>query len=500
MTTVTESTPTSKRLVRRLDERVTEWLAPPRRPGPASVRAVLGAVAPDTERVYVTGPRPGGGVAGFRQWATPTDGLLPGWRVHERGHYLEGEHPVLRFVRPDGRRLEVLRAAVYFGEGDYRPAVAAAAWDLLRRELAADFPHVRLLSSPSATGRELMLHSFPRDTEWPTLPDDLQQWIRATSGQGRIEICEPRARRLAELVEYDGRLMYGALCWGLPGRGGRHVRTDDYLGQVRARYYAHAMVPRDWDTRCACGAPGHRGIGLLPYAPPDDTGWYYPARPGHAFAGWWDGAEIHVALRHGWQFRFHTALVFDPYTGRGPLDDWSQRLIATRRRIDLYRPHGGDQGVVAELAARAVRSILLHAIGGLHGTAQRTTHAVPIAEAATVPADARDLRVEGDRLVWAEYGGSGWPELSHPEWSAAIWARARARLLEGPAFRANGGRTGALHVPALHVIAFRTDAIYLAADPHWPDDGRPGRLRHVHTIPGPIDRPTTHTELLEATQ
>lgn len=488
METITH-TPASRRVFRKLAPRSTVFVEPTAGGRRHVGELLAGLEGGGGERVYLVGPLPGaGGIHGLRAWASGP--YPPGWAESERGHYLEGEHPALRFTRPDGGALELLRAAAYFGEGRYSAATARAAWELLEAELQRDWRTLNLLSSPSATGREALLQSLPRGSSWPTLPLELQSLIRRTSGQGRIQLVDGRPATIPQLVAYDGRLMYAALCWGLPGAG-EHRRTTEYLGHTRARYYATAGVPRDWARACACGAPGHEGLGLLGYADASQTGWEYPAEPGRTFSGWWDGAEVAIALAHGWAFRFHTALVFNPYTGRGPLDTWAQRLVAVRERLAMLTRGAAGEETPAMLAFNAVRAILLHAIGALHGAPHKATRSLPIEQAGDVPADARDLRVEHDRIVWAEYGGAGWPELSHPEWSAAIWARARARLLHGPL------ETGALHVPAGDVLAFRTDALYLASDPAWADDGRPGRLRRRAVIAGPLARPGSHAELLE---
>lgn len=488
----TLATHQAKRTVRKFTERTTDFLELGGRAA-RTLGGVLDELAPNTERVYLVGPRPGpGGIDGVRRWAGE---LGPGWHEHERGHYLEGEHPVVRVTHDDGRNVEVLRAAVYFGDGDYTGELAAAAWSLLRDELGRHFPRATLLSSPAATGRELFLQSIPRGTVWPTMPDELQSLVRRTSGQGRIELLAPRAPTVGELVEYDGRLMYAALCRELPGGPVEHRVCREYLGQQRARYFGRVRVPRDWDERCRCGAPGHAGIGLLAYAPPDKRdGWEYPSEPGRSWQGWHDGAELHVALAHGWDFAPASAIVFGGYRGAGPLDGWARRLLAARESLEL-RARGRDElARAAELASIGVRSIILHAIGGFHGAAHRVTRSVSIDEADKVPVDARDLRVESDRLVWAEHTGPGWPELAHPEWSSAIWARARARLLDGPA--GDGHRSGALNADAATVLGFRTDAVYLTRDPHWNDDGRPGRLRVQRRRSGPFPWPTSHAALL----
>lgn len=490
------TTLSASRTFRKLTERATAFVG--LEAGDVAAAATVLARTPvAADRVYLVGPRPGpGGIDGVRGWAA---GLPDGWAASSRGHYLEGEHPVLRVTRPDGRELEVLRAAVYFGEGDYNASQATGAWDLLRAELRRAFDDgAVLLSSPAATGRELYLRSIPRGVEVETLSDDLQHLIRATTGQGRIEVLEHEAAELPELVGYDGRMMYGALCGELPSGPAEHRRVTEYLGYTRARYSGVAQVPRDWRERCACGAPGHPDLGLLPYMESDRrAGWSYPSEPGRRFGGWWDGAEVRVALLHGWRVDFATAIVW-PHRQGDPLGGWARRLVAARARLAMMIRDSSSAVVhrPTELAGAGIRAILLHSVGAFHGAGHRVTRSVPLGAADDVPADARDLRVEGDSIVWADYTGAGWPALSHPEWSAAIWARARARLLHSP----TGDRhhpAGALAVDALEVVAFRTDAIYLARDPGWADDGAPGRLRRVLRRPGPLPAPSSHAGLLE---
>lgn len=488
------TTLTARRQARKFSPRATAFLEPTAR----ERREPLGllARAPDgADRVYLLGDR----LAARDGLAAWLERLPDGWREHPRGSYLEGEHPVMRLVRPDGRPLELLRAASWYGEGDYSASLAARAWELLEVALRDAFgADAALLSSPAATGRDLFRRSIPFGREWDTLPDELQSLIRATTGQGRIELL-PRSGELGELVGYDGRMMYAALCRELPHGSARHVRAREYLGYTRARYNATAQVPRDWAERCACGAPGHGGLGLLGWWDYDARGWEYPSEPGRVFSGWWDGAEIHVALAHGWRFEYHTAIVWERSDQRqGPLDGWARRLIGARNALlEVYGQ--GDGRAAAVLAGRAVRAIVLHAIGAFFAGARRVTQSAPLEHAAErVPADAADLRVEGDSIVWAATVPPAWPELCHPEWPAAIWARARARLLDGP--DGQGGRAGALHVPASSLVAFRTDAIYLDADPGWGDDGRPGRLRRTLKRAGPLPAPQNADELLEATR
>jgi len=485
--------PASRRIRRDLGHRPAGFLecSPAQERDIAAVLEVVGSV----QRLYLVGRRPGGvqggGTDGLRRWAAGT--LPPGWFESPRGHYLEGEHPILRYHGPHGL-LEVGRAAAWYGEGSYTAADALDAWRLLGAELDRDFPGCQLLGSPAATGRELFQRVIPFGKTWPTLARDHQDLVRAHAGQGRIELLDRAAPTVPALHVYDGRLFYAALCWGLPAGPAEHVRCDEYLGQRRARYLAQVTVPFDWDTACVCGAPGHPGIGVLPWWDDSDHHWRYPSEQRRSFTGWWDGAELWAAVAHGWDVRPSEALLFQEYAGAGPLDGWSHRLIACRQRLARF-----EQGPASVLAQRAIRNVILHAIGAFTGRTHRVTRSLPIDQADEVPAAARDLRVEADRIVWAEYQEATQPGLSHPEWSAAIWARARARLLDGPGVPEDRRRTGALKVPAGDVLAFRTDALYLTRDPGWRDDGHAGRLRLTRSIAGPSPTPRTAAELLAMT-
>lgn len=442
----------------------------------------------DLDRLYLVGDVPGVGVDGLRSWAMP-ERLPDGWE-HGR-HYLEMPNPVLRYVQ-GGREVEVLRVASWLGEADYTVKEAAQAMRLVRAELEARFDEGRMLSTPATTGRYLIGRTVPFSSGWPVLTDELQDLIRSTSGQGRIELL-PRSGELPGLYEYDGRLMYAALCWGLSGGAPVRDTADEYAGYTRGRYRVRFTVPGDWDERCdpKCGMPGHAGIGLLGVTD-DDDGWRFPSSPGETGETWCDGAELHVALAHGWKVEIRERLLWPDTPTRGPLDTWAERLVAARQAAE----EAAETPAVAALARNAVRAVILHGIGALHGRPHKVSRAVPIDHGDAVPLDVLDtVRPEGDWLLWTEGSDQAWPEMSHPEWSAAIWARARARLLSGPTGIA-AMRSGALHVWPQHVVAFRTDALYLDRDPCWPDDGKPGRYRLKRAVTDPVAAPQDWHELL----
>lgn len=449
---------------------------------PPDVAGLLDGLALSTDRVYLAGARPGGNTAEkVREWAL---GPLPaGWG--HGSHYLGGSAVVLRYQRPDGRSVEVAEASQWFGAGDYTADDAGAAWAMLGGIIGRLFRDGVLMSTPATTGRTLWSGSIPWGTEWPVLPIEIQTEIRDNFGQGRIEILtEPGRTELPALVGYDGRLMYAALSWGLAAGAHRvteGVEHDDYR---RGFYEMAVTVPAGWE-----------GPGLLP-ARGDDGGWCWPAEPGRTFTSWADGSEVMIARRHGWAMVPGRAITFaPPERGKGPLDSWAEKIAAARSVLLEHAKRGEPAGPVM-LAAAGLRSILLHGIGAFHGRPHRVTRSTTDRDVAAVEAGA-DLHREGESYVWTDDTGQAWPDMAHPEWSAAIWGRARARLLDAPT-RTPGHRVGMLHVARSTLIACRTDAIYLDHDPRWSahDDGIPGRFRRQTNVAGPMPAPHTHTELL----
>lgn len=449
---------TTRRQFRRFRERPTIFVATA-----PTITAQLGQLGDQVERAFLTGARPEDGTtAGAVRWA---GGELPeGWRHSERGHYLETDSPVFRFERTNGRPVELLRAASWFGDEPAEVEEYGAAWAQLGELVAATFgPAAKLLSTPSATGRHLFLMSIPEGKDWPVMSADLQELVRSTSGQGRIELTW-RGGELPALHTYDGRWSYAALCKGLPFGIPGYDRRSEFEGYRRARYRVAVTVPAGWDH-----------VGLLP-AHGERGSWRWPSEPGEYFDTWADGCEVGLALKHGWQVRIRERLLFAEHqgAGRGPLDTWADRLVRMRERAP------------GRLIRSAVRAMLLHTVGAFYGRPHRVTRAGDFTD---VPEDAANWRTAGDTHLWAEDRGQAWPIMAHPEWSAAIWARARARLLDAPTGHVR--RAGALHVPRSHVVGFRTDAIYLTERADWPDDGKVGRFRLTRSVDGPLPAPTS---------
>lgn len=447
-------------------------------------------------RVILAGPAPfdvSGGATkpeAVRAWALSE---VEGWTAGD--HYLVNpDLPLLRFKHTaTGDRVTVLRGAMWWGETDADGATCRAAWEGLERALDAvpAFKGAGLADTPATTGRALWLRTIPEGKSYPVLSDELRELLHATSGQGRVELLSERhpgrSGTAADFTVMDGRLMYAALTWGMPV-GEPVMWTGDELRRLDAREYERTMrgrgrwritatVPATWDH-----------VGML-MAPCSGTAkWCYPSRPGETFTTWADGSEVWAALAQGWQVETHEGMT---WAEGKPLDTWRDALVS------VWKQANASDAAPARLAAKAVRSLILFTIGAFATTAHPITKTVPLDQAGIVPAGA-EVRVVGDRLMWDEPGRlSAWSmETAHPEWSATVWARARARLLS--ARGVSGQPVGALHLERSRIVSFATDAIYLAGNaPDWADDGEPGRFRLKGTRPGLFAWPSTPAELHE---
>lgn len=462
----------TRRLWRRWAHRSTVFMA-----APARVLDVLGGLGDEVERVYLVGARPGAGTAaGLRSWVHGE--LPPGWAHDARGHYMESaSSPVLRYTRPGGARVEVHRAAGWFGEGTYSVADASDAYDATRALIEQRFDGATLVGTPATTGRVLFQQTIPRGHEFPVLSAELQELIRATAGQHRYgpsdDELAARGGTLPGLYEYDGRFMFAALAWGAPVGVPTRDTGDAFAGKARARYRVTFTVPREWSH-----------LGILGVKEGSDN-WHYPRAPGARHETWADGCAVELALQHGWSVVIHERIIWG--TGK-PLDEWAARLVKLRESV-----RGTD--TVSALVRFALRHLVLTAIGAFSGRAAARTHWAPVGDRRPRGEGVTNVRAEGAFWVWAERGEQGWAELAHPEWSAHIWALAQRRLLDAPTGTA-GVRAGALHVPYENVIALRADAVYLTAPAEWPDDGTAGRFRLVRAVREPLPTPSSHTELL----
>lgn len=444
------------------------------------VVSLLDVLSPRVDVVNITGGRPAENVEGFHRWRDPAGSS---WRVD--GHFLRRvDMPILRYRSTvTGHRVELQRAAAWFGDSaTYTPEQCRAAFAIVRELVTENFGDGALRIRPAGTGQEIFLRTVPPHG-WPCLEPELAELVRATAGQGRIEAL-PRPMAWAsttymrELVEYDGRFMYAALCAELPAGPVVHGRGDGGFSlRARGRFLVEWQVPAGWEH-----------VGLLPLKVDDGATWSYPRRPGERGRGWVDAVELWLADRHGWSYRVLEHLVW-PEPAK-PLDSWARQLVATWEQVRLRALAHGVDDTVASMARGAIRACTLFGLGAFVGRPYRVTHALPLEQITELPAGAGNVTVDGDHVIYELDSDRGGPALEHPEWPATVWARCRVRMLAGPQ------STGALHVPLEQVVGIHTDALYLASDPAWPDDGAVGRLRRKAMWPGPHRWPSNDNELV----
>ena len=158
-----------------------------------------------------------------------------------------------------------------------------------------------------------------------------------------------------------------------------------------------------------------------------------------------------------------------------------------------------------EAVESALRAILLQTIGGFHSLGRDRTMVVE--STFDVPPEHQGtIRTYGDvvtYLIPAELNAR-LQQFHHPEYSAQVWARERARILLGPTapYTQHGvewKQWGALEVDPGQLIGVNGDALYLTAVPQAAlpteqgggDDGKVGRLRVKGWIGEPMPVPAT---------
>jgi len=358
---------------------------------------------------------------------------------------------------------------------EWLDSLSPAATNRLTALLRGAFgPKALLLPYPHLTGQHLWRQT--RDIEgYPLLPDELQERIQHSAGQGRqVVYTPPGTKTIAGLAYYDMRFSYAASLTNLPcgparyGQGGAFMPYPDGWWHIRFR------VPDGW---------AH--IGILGELHPDTGEKWYPDAPGYCGDTWAGSPEIRLALSRGWGVEVIESITF-PDTGAypRPLEVWREKLVT------LYAREGGE-------VQDAIRDITLHTIGAFHRAARQEWVIVPRAERERLPEENTDITrtPEGDFTyqVWAPLRPALLP-FTHPEWSALIWSRNKARVL---CHERAGRGSGALCVPRRDVIALRGDAVYLARDPDWgaQDDGKPGAMRLKGLLTGPLPAPRTRDDL-----
>jgi hypothetical protein len=419
----------------------------------ANLSAIVAALPADKERVYLCGQLPsapqvrtqhGGQYSLFNSWmleAQPEQVYLDSGAEHDA--------TFARLHRPSGGRpVELRTIAGWLSTNECTPHEAHAALALVTREVRRlhgwDGPE-QLLAAPAETGLDLWRRTIGYGKEYPVLSEELRTLIHRTSGQGRFELLPPPSPDglLPQITCLDARWMYAAPCLEDLGIGPAvHDDLPDYAGFRPARYRVRFWVPAGW---------AHVGLLMAPAMAKDgQRTWFFPREPGETGETWANSTELRIAFwpfphacpscqagyransgapcpEHGWHVQILERVLF---TKGRPLATWAQKLIALRETVKRDAPTTR----IGELARAAVRHLLIHAIGGFHGTHWPITHVAGEDAPDAIPERTRlelALTAEGETLYsWEEQRRApARPNYDRPEWSAQVWARARSRLL-----------------------------------------------------------------------
>lgn len=363
--------------------------------------------------------------------------------------------------------------APWFGD-EHEAAQCYRAWHELAFELRRRFDsHATLLSTPAATGMDLLERSLPvercadphqpggvtlRAVEFPPVSPEIQELLVEHFGQGRVEcVAPPKLHAVPALYVYDARWQYAACCSHLPI--GPWVCDDvPDLASYRVGFYrVDAQVPRDW-----------RHIGLIGMRSADEGGRrVWPRSPGQWIRdAWVTSAELDVAMRiAGWDVAIKERVLAQPDGATrysDPSRVWVRELRSLREQTS------------SELVARATRHLLIDAIGSWWRRDTRRHEMLPHDRAGDVPREADDLIVQPWGIEYTVPAPLSRDQRAHyrPEWAATVWGRALART-----------HKRALAVPYDQLVWVRSDSVVTSREMvDWHDTGQVGAWRIKHAI------------------
>lgn len=440
------------------------------------------------DRLYICGTLP----AEYAAWLIEP-GMWEEWTTGKRGHYFDtekAENHVARYARRvSGDELEIRTMYSWLGDTEYTVEQAYAAMKLLNQYLQGTFnAQAKAYATPALTFQQLwsMVNRIEGKRFTP-LADEIRALIHGSTGQGRIELCTPdTVEKLAGLYYYDGVFMYSALTWGMPTELDTHDYENAYAGKVPARYRIRYTVPTGWQ---------HIGLFMTPKEqvtgnPRDSAAWCYPGEKyqGRTFETWADGSELDVAYNlpdgmPSWNIEILERIVFKPEkesAAKKPLDSITSKLAKMRERIEQDARQDTARIALYKLVRGAVRNILLHGIGSFHRHTRDVTYILRADEPA--PDGFTGRRDIDENTVWytvPQATESYTQQFEHPEWTALIWARCRARMTRA-----------ALSLPRETIIALRTDAIATSTEqPQWKDNEKRGSLREKWAIKKTLKAP-----------
>ncbi len=385
-----------------------------------------------------------------------------GW---ERTSY--HRNPIIALYRNGSKHVTLYGSAQWFGQcGEIE--LVQAAYVRLRVLLRESFgQEVNLMGTPARTGLDLIERSLPTDRdkrsyEWPVLPREIREVIEHNIGQGRMEMLRqiPEMPKAEKLYIEDAIWMYSACCRRLPSGPVQHDTVDEFAGYRVGFYRIEFQVPSGWHH-----------IGLIPTWNPKEKRSIWPSRPStYWYTGYVCAEELRIALEPpeglpAWPVRIKERWLFESgdSLAQDPLRNWIEKLRALRESCT----ETVEGELLAPLLRSAIRSICIKAIGSLHRKGRYQVVETPISRLADIPEDAEVVFRSGTHVRWRKPISldASMAHFAHPEWSAYIWGRARARLAKA-----------ALSLPRETLIALRSDAIAVTFDPGW-RGSKPGEFR-----------------------
>lgn len=360
------------------------------------------------------------------------------------------------------------------------------------------YPNYTLAATPSGTGRKLLEVSLPDPkgvpVDYARLPDDILRIVyKNCCYQNRIEHFPPKQTVLEDGPSIiDGAWEYAGCLFNLPTGKPEHDFKDEIETYFSERYGRIApkypgfyrvtfTVPDRWSF-----------IGLLK-APPcrrDDHS-YYPNKPGETFMNWTTADELVLAFAYGWKIVIHERIYF-PHLQTDPFYNWLRAFIDLRKKASLGK--STHDPLIDKLLKAAYRNIVLHTIGSLKQSYTTVDHFDLTEEqyhnllgyiVKDYPPDTPDrfsckeeVVLPRDRQIFV-----------HPEWTAAVWGKARAWLAECAL---------KLQLEGIDILSLRTDAIWCTGAPDWIPEkeawNNPGDFVRKDHIPGRWTCPRTSGE------
>lgn len=459
-------------------------------------------------RVYICGEHPGDGTSSesYINWLMD-GGMMESYTTSKIGHYFDFKKPDMSVARYQARAgrgsLDIRRINSWLGDDRdsndtrlYTIEDARAALLLVTRVLRQHFPLFRNLSgTPSTTFKHLWTQgNHVAKKQFPPLSDDIRALIHQNAGQGRIEYFPDNCKgRAPGLFYYDGIFMYAALTGELPTEVAAHDTEPVYAGYTPARYRIKYRVPADWQ---------HIGLFMTKRDGADwrdKDGWWYPGagQAGQEFETWVDGAELHVALNlpagmPRWDITILERILFKPWKEsrvNKPLETITRKMIEIRAALDNDKRQDSKHAPIYDLARGAVRNILLHGIGSFNRENKVKTYLLMPGEQPPVQLTRKaeyNVLDDGRQVINVPEDAAP-DEMMHPEFSAAVWARARARVTKA-----------ALSVDYSELVTIRTDAIAVKSrQEHLETGEKPGQFRRKWAVEKPLVCPANHEKFDE---